>query len=169
MESGGAVLVVDCPGCGLKLPKQYTSLIHNHNASEECFSKYSELTVYTLSHKGDDFIHQHVVDAYAAQHSGNGMKNITTAFALIGLYYAVEHGYNGKQVQRVHTLLARLKHPWDTLPLPQRSYSVTVIDVLNEPPGHKRDAMIHEWMIDVWGSWNHQHEWVRSICHRLLG
>ncbi|EPZ44480.1 DUF5946 family protein [Alicyclobacillus acidoterrestris] len=158
-----------CPGCGLTFPKQQISPRHSYNAATECYEKYSELTAYTLSHRADDFIHQHVVDAYAAQHSGSGMKNISTLFALIGLYYAVEHGYNGRQVQRVHMLIARLKYPWDTLSLPQRSYSVTVMDVLHEPPGDKRDGAIREWMIDVWGCWSHQHEWVRSVCHGLLG
>ncbi len=163
------IQTAQCPGCGLRMPKQKISLAYSYNVSVECYEKYSELTAYTLSHTGDNFIHQHVVDAYAAQHSGNGMKNITTAFALIGLYYAVEHGFNGKQVQRIHTLLARLKYPWDTLSLPQRSYSVTVMDVLNKPSGDKRDAMIREWMLDVWGCWSHQHEWVRSVCQELLG
>ncbi|TDY42324.1 hypothetical protein C7445_1162 [Alicyclobacillus sacchari] len=103
--------MIDCPGCGVTLPKQQILLGYSYNASAKCYEQYSELTAYTLSHTGDDFIHQHVVDVYAAQHSGNGMKIFTTVFALIGLYYAIERGYNGRQVQRVHTLLARLKHP----------------------------------------------------------
>jgi hypothetical protein len=48
----------------------------------------------------------------AVQHAGNDMKNITIAFSLIGLYYAVEHGFTGKQVQRVHMLLSKQKHNW---------------------------------------------------------
>ncbi|MCL6548965.1 MAG: DUF5946 family protein [Alicyclobacillus sp.] len=169
VEGDSGALVAACPGCGLTLLKQHILQGHRYNASAECYEKYCELTAYTLSHPGDDFIHQHVVDTYTAQHSGNGMKSIATAFALIGLYYAVEHGYNGRQVQRVHTLIAHSKRSWETLPLPQTPFSVTVMDVLREPPGDRRDAMIRKWMIDVWGSWSHQHEWVRSVCHRLLG
>lgn len=74
---------VECPGCGLTLPKQHGELNHNYNASAECYEKYNELTIYTLSKQDINFIHQHAVDAYAAQHSGNRMKPITTAFALI--------------------------------------------------------------------------------------
>ena len=162
------VPMMDCPGCGVILPSQEIQRAHGYNASGECYEKYSALTAYTLNHKGDRFIRQHVVDAYAAQHAGNGMRNITMAFALIGLFYAVEHGFSGRQVQRIHTLLGGLKHSWDTLPLPQQPYSVNIIDVLREPPGDSRDAMIGEWMRDVWGCWSDQQEWVRSVCKSLL-
>lgn len=117
----------------------------------------------------DGVSHQHLVDAYSAQHSGNGMKPITTAFSLIGLYYAVEKGFNGRQVQRVHTLLIRLNHRWEPLQPPDRSVcSLTVLDVLNEQPGERRDNQLREWMLDVWKGWEHQHDWVRDICRTLL-
>lgn len=84
------------------------------------------------------------------------MKNITIAFSLIGLYYAIEHGFNGRQVQRVHTLLARKKYVWGILQPPDKSvYSITVFDVLKEPPGEDHDIMLRKWMYDVWESWNH--------------
>ncbi|MHB1630570.1 MAG: DUF5946 family protein [Bacilli bacterium] len=109
--------MVDCPGCGVILPDRQVQRAHGYNASGECYEKHSELTAYTLSHKGDRFIHQHVVDAYAAQHAGNGMRNITTAFALIGLYYGVEHGFSGRQVQRIHILFLLNGH-WDVFCCP---------------------------------------------------
>ena len=57
------------------------------------------------------------------------MKPITTAFSLIGLYYAIEKGFNGRQVQRVHTLLSRQKYNWKELEAPNKSaYSLTVLD-----------------------------------------
>jgi hypothetical protein len=161
--------IVECPGCGLKLPNQHVELTHGYNASGECYQKYSELTYYTLGKQDINFIHQHAIDAYVAQHSGNGMKNITTAFALIGLYFAIEHGYNGKQVQRVHMLLGRKKYKWEALQPPDKSsYSLTVCDVLKEQPGENRDVMLRKWMCDVWESWKHQHNWVKDICHTFL-
>jgi hypothetical protein len=161
--------MVECPGCGLKLPNQHIELAHSYNAAGECYQQYSELASYTIGKQDIDFIHQHAVDAYAAQHSGNGMKNITTAFALIGLYYAIEHGYTGRQVQRVHMLLGRQKYQWEALQPPDKSsYSLTVCDVLKEPPGEHRDALLRQWMRDVWECWRHQHDWVRDVCHNLL-
>jgi hypothetical protein len=47
---------------------------------------YDELCCYTLSHRDTSFIHQHVVDAFAAQTADERTKLIGLAFALIGLY-----------------------------------------------------------------------------------
>ncbi|MFJ7726127.1 DUF5946 family protein [Neobacillus sp. NPDC097160] len=124
--------IVECPGCGIKLINRHFTLLGNYNASGECYQKYSDLSCYTIGKQDIDFIHQHSIDAYSTQHSGNGMKPITTAFSLIGLYYAVEKGFNGRQVQRVHTLLSRQKYNWKELQPPDKSvYSLTVFDVLN--------------------------------------
>jgi hypothetical protein len=159
---------IDCPGCGVCLPKHEGEFFNHYNASEECYAKYSELTYYTLNQQDNHFIHQHAVDTYAAQHYGGRMKPITIAFALIGLYFAIEHGYSGKQVQRVHTLLARQNQNWVPLKPPHKSNSLTVCDVLNELPGVKRDNMLRNWMVDVYECWEHQHDWVRNISTELL-
>ncbi|WP_281172480.1 DUF5946 family protein [Ectobacillus panaciterrae] len=90
------------------------------------------------------------------------------AFSLIGLYYAIEQGFTGKQVQRVHMLLGQQKNKWPILPLLSKPYSLTVSDVLKEKPGGNRDDMLQEWMRDVWVCWEHQHTWVRDISQTLL-
>lgn len=41
---------------------------------------YNELSYCTLSHGGPSFIHQYIVDAYAAQHADEKSKPITVAF-----------------------------------------------------------------------------------------
>lgn len=96
------------------------------------------------------------------------MKNITIAFSLIGLYYAIEHGYTGKQVQRVHMLLSKKNYSWTVFQLPNKLYSITVNDVLKENPGENRDVMLRKWMVDVWAAWEHQHNWVKAISQMLL-
>ncbi len=48
--------------------------------------QYHELSFYTLAHTGKTFIHQHIVDAYAAQAADAKTKSITIFFALAGLY-----------------------------------------------------------------------------------
>ena len=169
---GGVVMgntIVECPGCGLKLDNQKITKSGNYNASGECYQKYGELSSYTIGKSDINFIHQHAIDTYAAQHSGNSMKNITTAFSLIGLYYAIKHGFNGRQVQRVHILLSHQKYKWEQLQSPDKSaYSLTVSDVMNESPGESRDKMLQKWMNDVWQCWGHQHNWVKDICDKHL-
>src|SRR5437762_13393080 len=56
-------------------------------------SLFHELCYYTLSHNDRSFIHQVVVDAYAAQTADETSKPIGVAFALLGLYLHHERGY----------------------------------------------------------------------------
>ena len=70
---------------------------------------YHELCAYTLAHPSPAFIHQHVVDAFAAQRATEQTKPIGLTFALAGLYLHVEKGFSGKQVQRAHMDMGRRK------------------------------------------------------------
>src|SRR5262245_20110610 len=102
-------LYSDCPGCGARLPVEEESPDSRYNTSDACWQRYGELNAYTLT-RGDResaFIHQLQVDAYGAQHVAEDMRPIGTAFALIGPYLTCERGYNGRQVQHTHMLLAR--------------------------------------------------------------
>jgi uncharacterized protein DUF5946 len=69
------------------------------NASDTELERYRELCAYTLNHRNPCFIHQYVVDAFAAQHVDTASKPITLTFALVGLYSHVERNQAGKQVQ----------------------------------------------------------------------
>jgi hypothetical protein len=66
--------------------------------------KYYELSYYTLAHDDPRFIHQHIVDAFAAQTANQDTNPIKVAFALIGLYLYLEKDYTGKEVQLAHSL-----------------------------------------------------------------
>ena len=158
-----------CPGCGWRSGEPGDGLAEGYQASAACHRAFCALTAYTAG-KGDRaFIHQYAVDAYAAQHVGNGMKPIRAAFALVGLYHAVERGFDGRQVQRVHTLLARRKRPWrDLVPPSPTAYVITAADVCQQAAGEPRDVLLRAWMRDVWNAWGHEHAWVRDVCRTLL-
>ena len=114
---------------------------------------YTELTFYTLSHPDPSFIHQYAVDAFTAQQADSQTKPIGVAFALIGLYLHVERNETGRQVQHVHTLLARRRKHWPRFVLPEQRGSISVSDVLATPAGPKRDAMIERWCASVWDAY----------------
>src|ERR1700733_15180069 len=76
---------------------------------------YHELSCYTLAHPDPSFIHQHIVDAYTAQHADETTKPIALVFALIGLYLHVEKNFTGRQVQRFHRKLAKIRRMWSAL------------------------------------------------------
>jgi hypothetical protein len=115
--------------------------------SEDAFN---ELCYYTLAHRDPSFIHQHVVDAFAAQHADEQTKSIKLTFALVGLYLHVEKQFSGRQVQRMHMDLAQQKRRWPSFALPHDRGPTTVADVLAVPPGPERDKAIHAWCASVW-------------------
>ena len=130
---------------------------------------FHELTYYTLAHPDPFFIHQNVVDAYAAQHADSTTKPIAITFALIGLYLCIEHGFTGRQAQLAHMKMARHRKPWLTLPLPERRGDVTISDVLAEPPGPERDAAIRRWCESVWHAWSHARPAIAALAQSELG
>jgi hypothetical protein len=126
---------------------------------------WDQVAFYTLEHARTDlsFIHQYVVDAYAAQHPAETTKNIRTAFALIGLYLHVEKGYTGKQVQLAHMQMAKTRNQWPSFIPPTKLGDITVADVLNTRLGTERDAMIEKWCASVWEAWHPRHQEVKDL------
>jgi hypothetical protein len=160
--------LIQCPGCGLKLLEQPRSPSTIFNSSEECWQLYGELAAYNLSRNDPAFHHQYAVDAYEAQHIGAQTRNITAAFALIGLYLAAEHGYTGRQVQLAHMALGKKRIAWPRLEPPLSRGALTVQDVLQAPPVEERDAMLLKWVASVWQAWAETQTWVRDKCMQLL-
>src|SRR6202171_2571578 len=101
-----------CPGCGLQRPSLGLAPDRKANASGECRALMNEMTYYTLAHGDPKFIHQHLVDAYGAQHFRQSPSTIGAAFALAGLYLAVERGFTGRQVQKMHMRMAQTSKRW---------------------------------------------------------
>ncbi len=132
-------------------------------------ASYDELCAYTLAHRDPSFIHQLVVDAYTAQHADESTKPIPVAFALAGLYLHCDRGFSGKQVQRVHMLLARRKRPLPSFALPGKRGVLTAIDVMAAPPGPDRDRAIDEWCRSVWLAWRDSHGTVADWLQKELG
>jgi hypothetical protein len=111
---------------------------------------FDELCAYTLTRGDGEFIHQHVVDAFAAQTANEFTKPIKLTFALAGLYLHVERRFTGCEVQQAHMEMARRKRVWPSFALPSDRGSITAADVLARAPGAARDDAIHSWSSAVW-------------------
>lgn len=134
--------------------------------SPEEEADYHELCAYTLTLGDPAFIHQHVVDAWAAQQARPTSKPIGVFFALMGLYLHVEHGWTGRAVQKAHMRLAQRIEPWPVGELPETRGSMTATDVLAAPPGSARDAEISRWAASVWEAMKGSRESVDSLLRR---
>jgi len=122
-----------------------------------------------LAHPDPSFIHQNVVDAYAAQKADESTKNITVVFALIGLYLHVEKKFTGRQVQKAHMQLAKRRKQWFRPHLPHNRGGVGVADVLAAAPGPQRDAMIHNWCVSVWEACREARPRIADLAKNELG
>ncbi len=111
---------------------------------------FESLCAYTLGLHDPEFVHQHVVDAFAVQRSDAETTPICITFALIGLYLLVEKHFNGRQVQRVHMRLAKGPRAWPRFFLPENRGSMTATEVLSSPEGPQRIRAIHAWCTAVW-------------------
>jgi len=123
----------------------------------------NEMTYHTLAHGDPKFIHQHLVDAYGAQHVRQSNSTIGAAFALTGLYLAVERGFTGRQVQKAHMRMARASKQWPRFVPPEDVGPLTVGDVLAVEPGPHRDEKLMEWCASVWSAWSSEHARVRQM------
>ena len=125
---------------------------------------YYELSCYTLAHGHPSFIHQHVVDAFAAQEADANTKPIALTFALAGLYLHVEKRQTGRQVQLAHMKMAQRKRQWPAFSLPHTRGTITAVDVLRAAPGEERDRAIDSWCASVWDAFSGN----REVVVRLL-
>lgn len=126
-------------------------------------SAYHELCGYTLSHGSPAFVHQHVVDAWAAQTATPASKPIGVTFALVGLCLHLEHARTGREVQRAHMQLARDRRQWPRWPLPSDRAAITPADVIAAPPGPARDAAIDAWCAAVWSAYRDAAPGIRAL------
>lgn len=161
-------LYQDCPGCGVHLPISEAQPDGRYNASAGCWQLYGELSAYTVTRGDSTFIHQLAVDAYGAQHTREHGRPIGIAFALIGLYFAFEKGYSGRQVQHMHTLLARRSKTWPQFTPPRQMGALTILDVMQAQPGEQRDAILRQWGQSVWNAWGQEHARVKSLIASVM-
>ena len=129
---------------------------------------YNELSYYTLAHTDPSFIHQHVVDAFAAQTADEHTKPIKITFALVGLSLYLEKNYTGKEVQRAHMKIAKHKMEWPMLILSENRGAITVVDVLGSSPGEQRDQMIHNWCVSVWELYSKNHTQIADFLRKYF-
>jgi hypothetical protein len=131
--------------------------------------QYNELAFYTLAHPDPYFIHQNIVDAFAAQTATEQDRPIKITFALVGLYLCLEKGQTGRQAQLAHMWLARHRKEWPRFNPPAERGVIRVADVMATAPGVERDVMIRKWCESVWAAWKDAHKQVAELCEQELG
>lgn len=140
----------------------------DYKASGECRQLMNEASYYTLAHGDPRFIHQHLVDAYGAQHVHDSASTIRAAFTLAGLYLAIERGFTGRHVQRMHMLMAQRSKQWPRFHPPADAGPLRVVDLLAADPGPRLDEALLTWCASVWKAWEKDHDRVRAMVDPFL-
>ena len=158
-----------CPGCGVELPGSGEPWSPRSTASSACHDLYGEILGYEYEHLAVlGRWHQLLVDTYAAQHTGDRTAPITTAFALIGLDLALEHGWSGIEVRDAHQLLARSYRDWPRFPRPAAPGEMTVQDLALAATTTDYAEVLGRWARAAWASWSDAHGRIDELVHERL-
>jgi hypothetical protein len=142
-------------------------------AAPGCWSAFTGLQAEELHRWGRSPAHGTIVDAYMAQHPGDGNGDVrarrSPIIHLIGLCGRLEHDLTddvaGPLLQRT---AHQLRH--EVVPALGRrteAGTVTVVDLVTalhegiEADGY--DARARAWAEDVWRTWTHEHSRIRDL------
>jgi hypothetical protein len=147
-------------------------------AAPACWEAFSTLQAAELERFGRASAHGLVVDAYMAQHPGDGADpraRRSPIIHLVGLCArfegALEEVRVGPLLQRTAEYLRGDGAP-DAAPLRGRAEPgrLTVLDlarVIHEVDGDAYHEAAHAWALEVWRTWSHEHERIRALHARM--
>lgn len=163
-----------CLGCGLRLPASGQPPDRRQNASSECWAVYGDVLGFELSHLVPlGRYHQLMVDTYGAQHGGANARSIRIAYSLVGLFLALERGWDGLEVRRAHQRMGKPDPSWPSFDRPPEVGTVTVLDAAEA--GVRADSVaghadaVGRWARSAWQAWSAQHRAAGALAERLLG
>jgi len=155
-----------CPGCDAVVP-DIDGPVHKYVPSAPgCWQTFGEVQADEAQRFGYPPAHRVVVDAYMAQHPGDGSdrRDRQSVFVhLLGLCAVIEHRLPhpyatkllGDVIQKHHgdfPILARTEHPGP----------LTVLHMIGAADLHDYERRGLEWASAVWSSWSAQHELIRA-------
>ena len=129
---------------------------------------YNQLAFYTLSHNGNDFIHQHLVDAYTIQTANENTKPIAIIYALAGIYLHVVENYTGKEVQEAHLKMSKKSKVFPIITLPDNRGAIKISDIIKIDNPAEKDIAIHKWCETIWQAFSEQHKVIIESTESLL-
>ena len=154
-------MLIDCPGCGLRLPS-YDGPTHEYmTASPGCWREFGLRLAADYSDGDRMAFHQLVVDAYAAQHPGEGDRRQVQSVGLhvMTLCLFLEHGTDPALGPELHRKMIR--RPTFRQLVPTKP-TLTVLHVPVTGPADRARVAAYEWGRAVWEQYAHEHETVRG-------
>jgi len=156
---------VECPGCGLELPRNPYPYDGYYLASQECWSVYNEVLAREYQNAVlFGRVHQLTVDAYAVQHAGGPHPDKSVCVHLIGLYLVLERDVPPPLVPRRLQRLASRVAAWPHFTPPEDRGRLTVLGVAQttSPEEHVRQS--RAWAESVWRAWAPHHSVIAALA-----
>ncbi|CAH0353665.1 MAG: DUF5946 family protein [Sphingobium sp.] len=159
---------VECPGCGLILPRQATVAGHRYiPASPECWSLFSEV----LASEYENVViysavHQLTVDCYAVQHAVNHPAKSLVSH-LVSLHLQLVDGMTGFEARDRLKFLVDTTRDYPELPSPERRTGVTIFDVALKVGSSDYVRAVRDWAAAVWESWSGSYGAIGAITTEL--
>jgi hypothetical protein len=160
--------MIRCPQCGAVVAG-VDGPVHAYVPSAPgCWAAFGELQADELQRFGRHPAHDLVVDAYMAQHPGDGSdrRDRQSVFVhLIGLCAVLERGWpTGRR------LLSRRtgERPEYARLVRHEPGELTVTDMMGAADADQYGARARAWAESVWRSWAPEHERIRKALDALL-
>ena len=140
-------------------------------SSPGCWRIFGEVQADEALRFGYPPAHRLVVDAYMAQHPGDGSdrRDRQSVFVhLVGLCAVLELNIPDSHATNV---LRRLLRDHDDFPALQRRSGpgkLTILHLVGAKDLHDYDHRARAWAHSVWESWAEQHTLIRSALHQVL-
>jgi hypothetical protein len=161
-----------CPGCGALVP-DVDGPVHKYvPSSPGCWKTFGEVQADEAHRFGYPPAHRVVVDAYMAQHAGDGSdrRDRQSVFVhLVGLCAVLERsappGYTTKLLSRA------IRHREGQFPVLRRSHGpgpLTVLHMVGAADLADYERRAREWATSVWTSWSAHHDLIRSALRDVL-
>lgn len=150
-----------CPGCGSRLPAIEGPIHAYMTSSPACWAAFGEVMAREYQNPDLMPVHRLSVDAWAAQHPGDGSRQ---AIQSVGLHLArlmvqLDDGLSGEAANAAMLGFAARKAELPELEAPP--FSMTVADVVGAVPPDDHATAVRRWGRAVWDDWRAEHDFIR--------
>ncbi len=150
-----------CPGCGSRLPAVDGPIHAYMTSSPACWAAFGEVMAREYQNPDLMPVHRLSVDAWAAQHPGDGSRQ---AIQSVGLHLArlmvqLDDGLSGEAANAAMLGFASRKAELPVLEAPP--FSMTVADVVGAVAPDDHAEAVRRWARAVWNDWRAEHDFIR--------
>lgn len=156
---------ISCPQCGARVA-DCDGPVHAYVPSAPgCWKLFGEVQADAALRFGNSLARGALVDAYMAQHPGDGRdrRDRQSVFVhLVGLYAAVELGLPPRQAMNLLRVVLRGRDDFLVLERDHGPGDLTIVNVVEARDAEAYDRRVRAWGSVVWASWRRHHKLIRD-------